>query len=272
MEWSLLHTTRYRYHQPVLLGPQEIRLRPCGPVAGRVRAQRLEIWPRPDLGYWRQDVWNNWVYQAWYSGPTRTLTVVNRLRFRPRKGNPFGFVVEEPVLRYPPAYPPDPGLAPYLDCACDLGEWLQPWRAFVGDSLNLAVQLNLHINQTIAYRARAEMGVQDPLETVERAAGSCRDTAWLLICALRNLGYAARFVSGYSFQPGDLTAELHAWCELYLPGAGWIGLDPGAGLLVNHQHLALARSPRPEAVPPVLGSHDGQGQEVEYRLRLRRVS
>ena len=281
MQWSLLHTTRYRFDGPVPLGPHEIRLRPSGLVAGLIRKHDLQIWPRPQVGYWRLDLWNNWVFQAWFAQPVEQLTVVNRLRYQPTAFNPFGFVVDSAALNFPARLDPalHLSLQPYLewqglirDGDGPFAGWIQEWRSFQGTSLELAIKLNRQILTTIGYEVRLEAGVQGPQETLSRARGSCRDTAWLLILALRALGYPARFVSGYWFQVDSLAAELHAWAEFYLPGAGWVGVDPTAGLLVAQQHVALARAPGPEQVPPIAGSHAGSGADHEFRLRLRRIS
>ena len=274
MEWSLLHTTRYRFSGPVLLGPHEVRLRPSGPVSGHIRDHRLQLWPRPQLGHWRQDLWSNWVYQAWFAHPVSQLTVANRLRYRPKACNPFDFVVDKAALNYPPVWNEalESSLRPYLEVSEEFEEWLSPWRCFQGNSLALAIDLNRKVNQSIGYEVRLETGVQSAGQTLSRAMGSCRDTAWLVVLALRALGYPARFVSGYWFQVDSNAAELHAWAEVYLPGAGWLGLDPTAGLLVGQQHVALARAPSPDQVPPIAGSHAGATADCEFRVRVRRSS
>lgn len=271
MEWSLLHSTRFSFGEPVILGPHEIRLRPGGPIAGDVKDYRLRVWPEPGVLQWRQDLWNNWVLQAWFARPVTQLTVLNTFRYQPRAANPFNFTVEATALR--PPIQLDPGqadsLAPYL-AQPENAEWATPWLKWQGDSVSLLLDLNRWVNQNIGYEARLEEGVQSLATTLERGRGSCRDTAWLLALGMRRLGFPSRFVSGYWLQVDSASAELHAWTEAYLPGAGWLGLDPTAGLLVANQHLALARTPRPEAAAPICGSHDGPPAPAEFRLRVRR--
>lgn len=278
MEWRLIHTTHYQFPCEVNLGPHQIRLKPSGLTSGQMLRHRLQIWPQPSLGHWRQDLWNNQVYQAWFSEKARSLRVVNRLLYRPQSGNPFAFAVEGQALHQAPSWdrPWQASLGPYLESpACEternaLAAWTQPCAESAGDSISLGVQLNQRVHQSIRYRPRHEPGTQSGAETLRLGSGSCRDLAWLLVLCLRSLNYPARFVSGYWFQVESEQAELHAWCEYYLPGAGWIGLDPTAGLVVHHQHLALARCPFPEAAAPVLGSHSGEQSDCQFKVRVVR--
>ncbi len=270
-DWSLLHTTRYHFGRPVALGPHEIRLRPAGPLAGELSHYRLRVWPQPSIAQWRLDLWNNRVFQAWFAQPVERLTVTNQFRFHPIPINPFGFAVESQAVHLPIQLDPalSQSLAAYLDRPEEVN-WIEPWRHFQGLSLSLMLDLNRWVNQNIGYEARPEAGIQSCAETLSRGRGSCRDTAWLLILGLRELGYPSRFVSGYWLQVDSGSAELHAWAEVYLPGAGWLGLDPTAGLLVSNQHLPVARSPLPEQAAPIRGSHDGGQSEPEFRMRVRK--
>ena len=270
-DWSLLHTTRYRFPRPVALGPHEIRLRPSGPLAGEMSGYRLRVWPRPNIAQWRLDLWNNQVFQAWFAQPAHHLTVTNQFRFHPLPVNPFGFAVESEAVHYPIQLDPSlsSSLAPYLDVQEEVC-WTEPWTTYQGTSVALMLDLNRWVNENITYEARPETGIQSPSQTLQRGRGSCRDTAWLLALGLRRLGYPSRFVSGYWLQVDNDSAELHAWTEVYLPGAGWLGLDPTAGLLVSNQHLPIARSPIPEQAAPIRGSHDGEASPPEFRVRVRK--
>lgn len=258
MEWRLLHSLRYRFGEPVQLGPHLLRL---GPVTSGCR-QSLQIWPTPSLGYWREDGWGNRVYQAWFQQSTEELLIVSRLRLRPPSFNPFAFAVDERGLD---SVPPE-----YRAVASELGDWLIPWRSFAGGAVALGVALNQSLG-SIRYLAREEGGVQTPEQTLALGQGCCRDTAWLLVQALRQLGYPARLVSGYWLQRGVEVGELHAWAEMYLSGVGWLGLDPSAGLVVSHQHVILSRSPDPEGLGVLEGSHSGQSVPGEFRVRVRRA-
>lgn len=270
MEWRLIHTTRYRFPEPVQLGPHEIRLRPSDGAP-----TRLDIWPAPSVAYWRRDLWNNWVYQVWFRAPMRQLTISNRLRYRPVPRNPFGFVVENSALQFPPQTQPVEA-APYLrvdDESREFLDWVERWRRPGVDSTTLATEINRAIHDRTAYAQRDEPGTQTPEFTLRNGRGACRDTAWLLVQTLRSLGYAARYVSGYWLQLESSGAELHAWAEMFLPGAGWFGLDPTARLAVAEQHLALAHAPTPAETAPVQGSHSHvAGSELEFRLRVRKSS
>ena len=273
MRWKLLHTTRFSFPAPVLLGPHEIRLRPDGPLGGEVENYRLRLWPQPGVHHWRQDLWNNQLFQTWFPGPTSQLTIVNEFYYRPRATNPFNFTVEKSAL-HPPIQLETTlhdSLAAYLALP-EAADWVEPWLNSDLDSVYLLLALNRWVGQNITYEIRPEPGVQSLQTTLRRGRGSCRDTAWLLTLGLRRLGYPSRFVSGYWLQVENDAAELHAWCEAYLPGAGWLGLDPVAGLLVSNQHLPLARGPSPHWAAPVTGSHDGDPAAAltQFRVRVRR--
>lgn len=275
MPWNLLHIMRYDYGGPTTLGPQEVRLRPTALVAGQLTHYQLQLFPPPpQVGHWRQDFWNNWVYQAWYPGPVASLSVINRIGYRPQAYNPFGFVVEQQALERAPE--PDQNqsaeMGPFLQTCLAARNWVQPWLDFGSTSLERIAELNREVNRQIAYEAREAPGVQSPEETLQRARGSCRDLAWLLTCSIRALGHPARFVSGYWLQTESMSAELHAWTECYLPGAGWIGLDPTAGMLVGSSYLPTARAPRPEGAAALIGSHSSLQWSCQFRIRLRKSS
>lgn len=267
MQWHLTHTTRYFFKEPVQLGPHEIRLRPSAGATAH-----LNIWPRPSVAHWRRDLWDNWVYQIWFSGPLDRLTISNQLQYKPVPRNPFDFVVEASALHYPPQTRPE--WAPYLevqDQSDSFAQWVASWRRPGMNSAALATELTAAVHDRTAYSQRDEPGTQTPEFTLQSGSGACRDTAWLLVQTLRALGYAARYVSGYWLQLESSGAELHAWAEMYLPGAGWFGLDPTARLAVAEQHVALAHAPTPGETAPVQGSHSSEaGTELEFRLRVRR--
>lgn len=269
MRWQLVHRTSYRFPQDVVLGPHEIRLCPRPPFRGQ---HRLQVWPRPSMVYPRTDPWQSPLLQLWFREPTRELQIVNRLQHRWEKVNPFAFAVEAGSLHFPPA--PLDGLQPYLqvrESGPTFESWVADWRRPGEYSTALAIAINEAIHDRIAYGKREASGWQSPEETLQLGSGTCRDTAWLLVQTLRALGYPARYVSGYWVQVEGSSAELHAWAELFLAGAGWIGLDPTARLLTSHQHVPLCHAPNPEATLPVIGSHaGGQPAEMEWSVQVRR--
>jgi transglutaminase-like putative cysteine protease len=248
--WQLLHESSYTFSQPVALGPHRLYLvADCG---------QLRAWPQPSLSYFSEDEWNNRYLQIWYDRPVSHLRLINQIRYQPHPFNPFEFVLE-----------PERGCAvaaDYLRLEPLPADWL---AAFSGDAVSLAVQINSWIHQNIRYQARHEAGLQSPSETLRQGQGCCRDLAHLWIVAMRHLGHPARAVSGYWFQLESAQTELHAWAEVFWPGAGWRAFDPTAGLAVSGHHLALAKGPDLNLLAPVQGTHSPAEVDVTFRLRLR---
>ena len=133
--------------------------------------------------------------------------------------------------------------------------------------------LNAAVHRDVAYSERMESGVQTPDETLRAAIGSCRDSAWLLVSLLRQYGIAARFVSGYLVQltPEADTTDLHAWTEAYLPGAGWVGLDPTSALFAGEGHIPLAATPRPSSAAPITGATEPVEVSFRFHNEVRRI-
>jgi transglutaminase-like putative cysteine protease len=265
---SIHHLTHYRYDRPVTLDPQIIRLRPAPQSRTRVISHSLKVWPEPHFVNHQQDPYGNWLARFVFPEPVTELRIEVDLVADMSVYNPFDFFVEDSAEHWPFDYPVD--LADDLSIyrkAEPAGPLLQKFLdATPRDTqrnIDFLVALNTRVQQSVGYTIRMEPGVQTPEETLGRAIGSCRDSSWLLVQALRHLGYAARFVSGYLIQLApdvksldgpsgtevDFT-DLHAWVEVYLPGAGWIGLDPTSGLLTGESHIPLAATritamPRP---------------------------
>ncbi len=272
LQIALTHTTSYRYDRAVQLGPHVIRLRPAPHCRTRIESYTLRLSPEDALVNLHQDPHGNHLARAVFPSATRRFTVEVDLVAEMAPINPFDFFIEPSASSHPFAY--EPVLAEEIAAfrkTAKPGPRLRKWLTGVAraprPTIELLVGLNQRLAQDIAYTTRLEPGIRTPEETLARAEGSCRDSAWLLVQILRQLGFAARFVSGYLVQlavdeqplegpPGPERdgAELHAWAEVYLPGAGWIGLDATSGLLAAEGHIPLACTPDPAAAAPISGT------------------
>src|SRR5206468_8755645 len=257
--------------------PHEIRLRPAPHCRTPVLGCSLNVDPAKNFLNWQQDPYGNWIARFVFPEPSTSLDITVDLVADMTVVNPFDFFVEPYAEFYPFGYSPALAkeLIPFLDAAPAgprLAAWLAAFRATLrpGEkTVDMLVRLNRQVQHEIRYLVRMEPGVQTPEETFDRAQGSCRDSGWLLVQILRHLGHAARFASGYLIQlvadvksldgpsgtDKDFT-DLHAWAEVYLPGAGWIGLDPTSGLLAGEGHLPLACTADPGNAAPVVGFTD----------------
>ncbi|HMN85988.1 MAG TPA: transglutaminase family protein [Bauldia sp.] len=287
---GLQHLTHYRYDRPVILGPQVIRLRPAPHSRTRVISYALKVSPANHFVNHQQDPYGNWLARFVFPEPVRELKIEVDLVADMTVYNPFDFFVEESAEHWPFEYPEDvaPDLAIYLRTD-PAGPHL---RAFLDGvprertrTVDFIVALNARVAREIGYVIRMEPGVQTPEETFARGTGSCRASGWLLVQALRHLGIAARFVSGYLIQlkpdivaldgpPGtdhDFT-DLHAWCEAYIPGAGWIGLDPTSGLLTGESHIPLAATPNFRNAAPISGLASYAEVDFSFDMKVARVA
>jgi uncharacterized protein (DUF2126 family) len=289
---ALSHRTSYRFDRLVGLAPHEIRLRPAPHCRTPVLGYSLQIEPARHFINWQQDPYGNWIARVVFPERAQRLDITVDLTADLTVVNPFDFFVEPYAETYPFAYSPALAkeLIPFLE-AQPLGDrlaaWIDAFRATVQPKeaiVNLLVDVNQRLQKDIRYLVRMEPGVQTPEETLERAAGSCRDSGWLLVQILRHLGIAARFASGYLIQlaadvkPLDGPAgperdftDLHAWAEAYIPGAGWIGLDPTSGLLAGEGHLPLACTADPGSAAPVTGATDFCNVDFSFAMNVTRV-
>jgi uncharacterized protein (DUF2126 family) len=286
---ALNHVTRYRYDRLVALGPQIVRLRPAPHCRTRILAYSLKVLPQGHFINWQQDPESNYLARLVFPERTGELRIEVDLIAEMAVLNPFDFFLEPYAESFPFEYQgaEKRDLAPYL--VMFRGEpafkkYLRGIPRGKQRTIDFLVGLNLRLSRDIRYLIRMEPGVQSPETTLTRASGSCRDSAWLLVQLLRHLGLAARFVSGYLVQltpdmksldgpsgPEQDFTDLHAWCEVYLPGAGWIGLDPTSGLLAGEGHIPLACTPEPIGAAPVSGAVDQAEVEFSHHMKVERV-
>jgi uncharacterized protein (DUF2126 family)/transglutaminase-like putative cysteine protease len=284
---ALNHRTIYRYEKPISLGPQVIQLRPALHCRTPILSYSLDVTPSEHILNWQLDPHNNRLARLLFLGKTSELLVEVNLVADISPYNPFAFFLEPGVEEYPFAY--TPGLAKDLEPYRSVdppGPLLHGFlESFVGrksGTINLLLDLNRKVRDEIGYVARLEPGVQTCEETLGKRSASCRDSAWLLVQSLRNLGIAARFVSGYLIQlqspdpasggPELDSADLHAWAEAFLPGAGWIGMDPTSGLLAGEGHIPLVCTPTASQAAPIGGTSEPAEVEFSHSIEIRRLN
>ncbi|MBP6902167.1 MAG: transglutaminase family protein [Burkholderiaceae bacterium] len=286
---ALNHVTHYRYDRRVNLSPQVVRLRPAPHCRTHILSYSLKVEPAGHFINWQQDPFSNYNARLVFPEPTTEFKVTVDLVAEMSVYNPFDFFLEPEAENFPFTYSEalQQELAPYLavePATPALATFLASIDRKPRRSIDLLVGLNQRLQNDIRYLIRMEPGVQTPEQTLTLASGSCRDTGWLLVNALRHLGLAARFVSGYLIQlKPDVKAldgpsgtevdftDLHAWCEVFLPGAGWIGLDPTSGLLAGEGHIPVACTPTPGSAAPISGAVDECEVEFEHRMQITRI-
>ena len=287
------HRSTYEFDRPVRLAPHVVRLRPAPHCRTPVLAYSLKVEAPGHFINWQQDPFGNHLARLVFPDPVDRLDITVDLIADMTVVNPFDFFLDEDARTYPFAY--DAALArdlgPYREVGDSgplLDDLVAAARALPGRDgiavIDFLVELNRSVQRAVEYTIRLEPGVQTPEETLQKAIGSCRDSAWLLVELLRRLGLAARFVSGYLVQltadtaplegpagPARDFTDLHAWAEVYAPGAGWIGLDPTSGLLAGEGHLPLACTPDPRSAAPIEGATEVADVTFTYSNAVRRV-
>ena len=286
---GLHHLTRYCFERPVALSPHEIRLRPAPHCATPVLSYRLEVAPASHRVHWLNDPHGNHVARFIFEEPAAVLEISVRLTADLTPINPFDFFIDPAAERFPFRYDPllFQELAAFLHVEPAGGlmlEQLGHLRAQLANgpvpTTDFLVSLNQAVARQVAYQIRMEAGVQSPDETLRLARGSCRVSAWLLVQLLRHLGLGARFVSGYLIQlrrpeqasvgPEDDGGALHAWAEVYLPGAGWLGLDATSGMLTGEGHIPLAATAAPAAAAAVIGTAEPVDARLHHAIEISR--
>jgi len=290
---ALHHRTSYSYDKPVALSPHEVRLRPAPHARTPILSYSLTVTPDDHFINWQQDPYGNYIGRFVFPEKTEKLEFTVDLIADMTVINPFDFFVEKYAEQFPFKYPPqlsvELGAYLHLDPQGPLVQaWVEKARSELLEKAlptnDFLVAINQRLQQQIGYLLRMEPGVQTPEETIEKASGSCRDSAWLLVQILRSLGLAARFVSGYLIQlrpdqesldgPSGTAVDftdLHAWSEVYIPGAGWIGLDPTSGMLASEGHIPLACTAMPSSAAPVSGASDKAEVTFFHEMTITRI-
>lgn len=291
MRVVIRHSTRYKFDRSVALAPHTIRLRPAPHSRTPIEAYSLKVSPEAHFINWQLDPFSNYLARIVFPEPAEELSIDVEVIARMEVINPFDFFVEEYAEKFPFSYDDvlKENLRPYLKVS-ESGPKLESWLAAleIEDDINSAqvlFDLNNKLSELIQYNIRMEPGVQSCEETLTRLSGSCRDSAWLLVQICRHLGLAARFVSGYLVQlkadeksldgpsgPEEDFTDLHAWTEVYLPGAGWIGLDPTSGLFAGEGHIPLAATPEPQSAAPIEGGLDKCEVEFSFSNEVERIA
>ena len=264
------HVTEYQFGSQVSLLPHRLLLRPRENHALRIASSELAVSPEHHIR-WQRDALDNSVAVLSFSVPAAALRIASQVVIEHYDETPLDFLIEDYAAFHPFAYGAEDAalLAPlralaWPDDAAIVAGWLRGLTLGSSrvDTFSLLDQLNRAIRRDFRYQAREEPGVQSPALTLSRASGSCRDFAALLLEATRQLGFASRFVTGYhtSYANEAGAGSTHAWTEVYLPGPGWKGFDPTAGVVTGSEHIAVAVAGHPETVPPVSGSYVGPAE------------
>ena len=289
VEVALHHKTTYRYDRRVKLGPQTIRLRPAPHTRGLVQNYSLKISPSEHFINWQQDPFGNFLARIVFPKPTDHFGFTVGLVSEIRSFNPFDFFLDKEFEEFPFSYSDSlqAQLKPYLqvvDSQALITSFVETVDKSPRRTVDFLVDVNRMVYNRLDYLVRLEPGVQSSEETLDKNSGSCRDFAWLLCQMLRHLGLATRFVSGYLIQlkpdvesvdgpsgPTEDFTDLHAWAEVYLPGAGWVGLDATSGLLAGEGHIPLCCTPFPQDAAPVTGELEPCESTLEHFMSVKRL-
>ena len=287
---AINHRTFYKYDRRITLSPHTIRLRPAVHSRTAIQSYSLKIEPEPHFLNWQQDAFGNYLARVTFPEKTDHFSFEVDLVADMEVYNPFDFFVDDYAEKFPFEYEKTmkEELLPYLQVKDEgplLKEFLKTIDKGERQIVDFLVMVNQAVEKHIDYSVRMEPGVQTCEETLGRQIGSCRDSAYLLVQVFRHLGLAARFVSGYLVQlTADIEAldgpsgttedftDLHAWTEVFIPGAGWVGLDPTSGLLAGEGHIPLAGTPEPASAAPVVGAMEKcEVEDFKFSNTVRRI-
>ena len=287
---AIRHSTSYKYDHHISMAPHIIRLKPAPHSRTKIHSYSLHIEPKKHFINWQQDSFGNYLARIVMNEKVKEFKVDVEVIAEMTVINPFDFFVEDYAKNFPFTYESQDTkeLTPYFEIVENgalLLHWISELEQYKGLTIvDFLVAINRSLNSKINYTVRLEPGVYSCEETLEKQKGSCRDSAWLLVQTMRHLGLAARFVSGYLVQlkadqksidgpsgtDKDFT-DLHAWCEVYIPGAGWIGLDPTSGLLAGEGHIPLCCTPSPSSAAPISGAIDACEVAFSYSNEVFRI-
>ncbi|MGN2634740.1 DUF2126 domain-containing protein [Nocardia takedensis] len=294
---SLEHRTTYTFDRLVQVYPHVVRLRPAPHSRTRIEAYSMRVTPAEHWVNWQQDAFGNFLARLVFPEPARELSITIGLIADLEVVNPFDFFIEESAEYFPFGYDAEltADLEPYLRRVDEgepgagpgelVTEWVRAHRpADTPRTIDFLVEINRVLREDVGYTIRMEPGVQTPDHTLRSGIGSCRDSAWLLVAILREFGLAARFVSGYLVQlaqdvpsldgpsgPAADFTDLHAWTEVYVPGAGWIGMDPTSGLFAGEGHIPLAATPHPTTAAAISGATGRTEATLDFANTVRRI-
>lgn len=276
--FSVRHVTSYRYKKPVGFGEHRLLFRPRDSFDQTLLSSHLNVNPKPEYVRWIHDVFGNCVALIGFDGVSRELKFETVIRLDHTPHVPMELQIDEQALTYPFSYDPDEAFdlertiqRHYPDAVDAVGKWA---RQFVRigqptETGHMLMTMCFAIHESFVYARRHEHGTQTPAKTLERRGGTCRDFALLMMEAARSLGLAARFVTGYIYVPDrDGSTVLgggstHAWCQIYLPGAGWVEFDPTNGIVGNRDLIRVGVARDPKQAIPLWGSYDGEASDFE---------
>lgn len=268
--FSVRHETVYRYARPVQFGEHRILVRPRDSMGQTLEAFSLKITPQPSSIRWIHDVFGNGTAIADFDQPAQELRILATMVLDHTPELTPVFEIDQRVKRYPFGYGDADGidLAPTLrrqfPQASDVDAWARSFLDANGqaDTSDLLMSMTQSIKASFSYLRRPDPGTQTPSMTLSGRQGTCRDFALLMIEAVRSLGFAARFVTGYLYSPardGDYRGggATHAWCQVYLPGAGWVEFDPTNGIIGTRDLIRVGVAREPRQAIPIAGTFIG---------------